>query len=226
MTTTSERLLQIAEQYDKKATALRIAAQELTMEQEEVSPARLGAAVAKARKNGGGRAKLQRRHALIREFMSDGATHTVADVDTHLSSRHHLSASRNVLWLDLRRLGAKSDPNVKFGYRLSSSNGHNGHGRTTKTAKSTSKSKPPAMRKGKPARAVWGTTLPLVLDVLKQSSGPMPIKQLSKEVRARGGGKLTGIWNYVQNGMLTRTGGKKHHVYSVGPNVGTPATMH
>jgi hypothetical protein len=222
MTTTSERLLQIAEQFDKKATALRIAAQELTSEQ-EVSPARLGAAVAKARKNGGGgRAKMQRRHTLIREFMSDGATHTLADVDTHLSSRHHLRASRNVLWLDLKKLGAKTDPNVKFGYRLASNgNGSNGHGRTMKPAKA------PATRKGKPIRAVWGTTLPLVIEVLKQSSNPMPIKQLSKEVRARGGGKLTGIWNYVQNGMLTRTGGRKHHVYSIGPNVSsTPATMH
>jgi hypothetical protein len=141
MTTTSERLLQIAEQYDQKAAALRLAAQELHGERTLTATHKLGqrlnAAMATraATRNGHNnnsaeaRATKKERRAIVHELLSDGAVHTVADVTTRLAERHQIHQGRNIIWNDMRDLGAKPDPNVKYGYRLTtSSNGNNGTG--------------------------------------------------------------------------------------------------
>ena len=135
MTTTSERLLQIAEQYDQKAAALRLAANELHEERTQTATKKFGqrlhAAVATraATRNGNGnnsadaRETKQRRRALVQELMSDGATHTVANIAAQLEARQ-FHQGRNIIWQDLKDLGATADPTVKFGYRMSS----NGNG--------------------------------------------------------------------------------------------------
>jgi len=320
MTTTTERLLQLADEHDRKAAALRVAARELdterTLTAQELFPQRLKAAVATrtaARANGNGSAdtgerfgrtrtdRVARRRSLIQHMVENETHTTVEAIRAELSTRHHIRHHANVIWTDLRKLGARRVGDNEW--RLSNGSSHPPQTRTKSTPKAKRKyreARRPAREslalaraflkthpgattpelaahlgyhsnsfakhlrpiaraersgsrnvpnrwylrsddsKGKPngnaangkaaekrARARGGKkppkagavaeSLPIVLSVLRDS-GPLAIKELAKEVRARGGGGLTGITNYVNSGALTRSGAKPgKYAYSVGP---------
>src|SRR5262245_10440083 len=213
MTTTTEKLEQLAAAYEQKAAALRLAAAELnghaTERKQGTSNGQLQAAMAlRASQRSEGepapRKNLNRRAVtaqLVAILRAAGEPLDIHEIRERLASKG-TEASRDGVWQMLTRipgLRRTGDGTIHRKYGLARSTNH--HRPRTRTRKRVPQE--PTDRKAA-----------TVVGLVRDAGGPVTIKELVPLARAAGIDSLTGMVNYVTQGYLKRTKKRGHRAYA------------